>query len=436
MPKMISFRQGFGSVLLWSVISAAFIGPGTVTTAAQAGASFGFQLLWALTFSTAAAIVLQEAAARITIASGKSLGEIIALQYAQRGRMLCVALFAAVAFGCAAYEAGNIVGAAAGLRSLVPIARPVAALCVALPAALLLWNGRYALIARILGAVVFLMGFAFMYAAATGTASLGDWVKGAVVPTVPAGSLLLITGLIGTTIVPYNLFLAAGIGKGQSVAEMRAGLAPAILIGGLISMAIVAVGAGVVGEFSYAAVAETLRNRLGPAGSVLFGFGLFAAGATSAITAPLAAAMTAQGLLGNRSGWKPAHFRWVWGIVLGTGLVFGLLNVKPIPAIILAQAINGLLLPLVTAFLLLAVNDRKLLPEQYANGLVANVLSLVVFAVVCWLGIQNLWKSVSGVLPGIGAEMPWWAQMFLSAAPTAILGWRVMRQGEKSLYRE
>lgn len=428
MPKMISFRQGFGSVLLWSVISAAFIGPGTVTTAAQAGASFGFQLMWALTFSIAAAIVLQEAAARITIASGKSLGGIIALRYAERGRALCVALFAAVAFGCAAYEAGNIVGAAAGLRSLVPVARPVAALCVAFPAALLLWSGRHALIARILGVAVFLMGFAFIYSAITGPGSAGDWLKGAVVPSVPAGSLLIITGLIGTTIVPYNLFLAAGIGKGQSVAEMRAGLAPAILIGGLISMAIVAVGAGVVGEFSYAAVADTLRNRLGPSGSVLFGFGLFAAGATSAITAPLAAAMTAQSLLGNRAGWKPAHFRWVWVLVLGIGLVFGLLNVKPIPAIILAQAINGLLLPLVTAFVLLAVNDRKLLPAEYANGLTANVLLLLVFAVTCFLGLQNLWKSVSGVLPNIGAQMPWWVQTGITVALTLLLGRRVGRR--------
>lgn len=427
MPKMISFRQGFGSVLLWSVISAAFIGPGTVTTAAKAGASFGFQLMWALTFSIGAAIVLQEAAARITIASGKSLGEIIALRYSERGRLLCVVLFTAVAFGCAAYEAGNILGAAAGLQLFMPVSGPVAALCVALPAALLLWSGRHALIARILGAVVFLMGFAFIYSAITGPGSAGDWLRGAITPRVPAGSLLIITGLIGTTIVPYNLFLAAGIGKGQSVAEMRMGLAPAILIGGLISMAIVAVGTGVAGEFSYAAVAETLRNRLGSAGSALFGFGLFAAGTTSAITAPLAAAMTAQSLLGNRTGWKPTHFRWVWGIVLGIGLIFGLLNVKPIPAIILAQAINGVLLPLVAAFLLPAVNDHKLLPATYTNGPAANALFLLVFAVVCFLGLQNLWKSVSGMLPGIAAEMPWGVLVLLTAGFTVWLGWRVKR---------
>lgn len=115
-------------------------------------------------------------------------------------------------------------------------------------------------------------------------------------------------------------------------------------------------------------------------------------------------------------------------MVLGIGLFFGLLNIKPIPAIILAQAINGLLLPLVTAFLLLAVNDRKLLPPKYANGPVANALLLLVFAVVCWLGLQNLWKSISGLLPGIGAEMRWWLQPALSAVLTALLGWRIGRR--------
>ena len=65
------------SILLWSAISAAFIGPGTVTTAAAAGAGYGMSLLWALLFSTIACLSLQEASARLTIASGKPLAQAI-----------------------------------------------------------------------------------------------------------------------------------------------------------------------------------------------------------------------------------------------------------------------------------------------------------------------------------------------------------------------
>ena len=65
------------SILVWSAISAAFIGPGTVTTAARAGAGFGLALLWAVVFSTAACFLLQEASARVTIATGRPLGQVI-----------------------------------------------------------------------------------------------------------------------------------------------------------------------------------------------------------------------------------------------------------------------------------------------------------------------------------------------------------------------
>ena len=70
------------SILFWSVIAAAFIGPGTVTTAASAGAGHGSALLWALVFSTAACFALQEAAARLTIVSGRNLGQALREQYA------------------------------------------------------------------------------------------------------------------------------------------------------------------------------------------------------------------------------------------------------------------------------------------------------------------------------------------------------------------
>lgn len=427
MPKAIDLRQGFGSVLLWSVISAAFIGPGTVTTAARAGAAHDFQLLWALVFSTGAAIVLQEAAARITIASGKSLGEIIALRYAKRGRYLSLALFAAVAFGCTAYEAGNILGAVAGLQLLTAAPAHWLSLLVAVPAALLLWSGRHAGIARLMGAVVFVMGFAFIWVALQTKVPAVEVLQGALVPTMPPGALLLVTGLIGTTIVPYNLFLASGIGQGQSIGQMRSGLILAVLIGGLISMAILAAGTTVAGDFSYAAVGQALARQTGQVGATLFAVGLFAAGATSTVTAPLAAAVTARSLLGSYAGWKAQNFQLVWAIVLCTGLAFGMAGVRPIPAIILAQAINGVLLPFVAAFVLLAINDRKLLPARYTNGSLANALMLLVFAIVCLLSLQNLWKTLTTVFSALQQvdELAWWIQAGISAGITAVLARRV-----------
>ena len=120
MLKTLTFRRGLSSVLFWSIISAAFIGPGTVTAAAKAGASFQLQLIWALAFSIVATMVLQEAAARITLASGKSLGAIIAAQYpAKIGRRIRLGLFLAVAFGDDFYDARGLKSFLAGLETQV-----------------------------------------------------------------------------------------------------------------------------------------------------------------------------------------------------------------------------------------------------------------------------------------------------------------------------
>ena len=106
----------------------------------------------------------------------------------------------------------------------------------------------------------------------------------------------MIISLIGTTIVPYNLFLAAGITKGQTISEMQWGITSAVVIGGIISIAILLVGTSISGEFSFAQLSKAMESNTGKFGSFVFGLGLFAAGLSSSITSPLATAITGQSL--------------------------------------------------------------------------------------------------------------------------------------------
>jgi Mn2+/Fe2+ NRAMP family transporter len=388
------FSRNAKSILLWSIISAAFIGPGTVTTAATAGASFGTGLLWALLFSVGATMILQEAAARLSLASGQSLGSILSTRYSGRaGQRLKVALFLAVAFGCAAYQTGNLLGAVSGLALLIDWEARLLSLVVASGCALILWVGTLPWIARTLGIIVALMGIFFIYAAIQGTnlGTISSSDTSLFAPFSPNSSLLIIA-LIGTTIVPYNLFLATGIGKGQSMREMRWGILSAVAIGGLISVAILLVGTQVEGTFSFAALAQTLADKSGDWARTFFAFGLCAAGLSSAITAPVATAVTAQALFGER--WKAGstRFRVVSLSILGIGLFFCLLEVKPIPAIILAQAINGVLLPLVAIFLFQVINDHQLIPVAYRNSTAINLAMLLIVGVTIFLGVYNIMR--------------------------------------------
>ncbi|MDZ4682790.1 MAG: divalent metal cation transporter [Saprospiraceae bacterium] len=430
MSKRITFSKGLSGALLWSVITAAFIGPGTVTTASKAGAGYQLQLLWALAFSMVATILLQEAAARIAIGSGKSLGQILAEKYSSGpGRRICVILFVAVATGCAAYQAGNILGAVSGLEVLSSIPRQWLTLIVGAACVALLWSGKFRVIARLLSLVVLLMGIAFIAVAVQTDFTVGDYAK-AMLPTLPKGSLLLVIGLIGTTIVPYNLFLASGIGRGQQLGEMRWGIAIAVMVGGVISMAILVAGTFSTADFTFPSLSATLGAQLGNWASALFAFGLFAAGASSAITAPLAAALAGQSLLGEGNpGWQGngRWFRATWSIVLATGLLFGMLEVRPIPIIIAAQVINGLLLPVVAAFLLLAVNDHVLLPTAYRNGPWYNAALLGITGIVFCLGMNQIWSALKSLVPSINTDTTgvWIFNIVVTGLALVALGWKL-----------
>ena len=131
-------------VFFWSVIAAAFIGPGTVTTAARAGSDFRFALAWALLFSTLACLVLQEASARIAVLTGQELGGAIRGRFGRSRWGAPVPALAAlgIILGCAAYEAGNLLGGVAGLRLVVDASPAGLTLVTGVAAALQLATGN------------------------------------------------------------------------------------------------------------------------------------------------------------------------------------------------------------------------------------------------------------------------------------------------------
>jgi Mn2+/Fe2+ NRAMP family transporter len=392
------------SVLFWSVIAAAFIGPGTVTTAASAGASHGTALVWALVFSTFACLLLQEAAARLTVVSGHNLGQALRGQYRQglAGFGLLVLVLGAVVLGCAAYEAGNILGGVAGAALGIDVSTTWLTLACGGIAAALLFAGAPQTVAKLLGLLVAVMGVAFLVTAWQLAPSWSELLRGGIVPRIPEGSEVLVLGLVGTTVVPYNLFLGSGLAQDQQLDELRFGLTVAVVLGGIISVGIVVVGTAVEGPFSFAALADVLADRLGPRARSLFALGLFAAGLSSAITAPLAAAITTRSMVAHRAqeGWEDRSFRFrgIWMAVLAVGVAFGIGEVRPVPVILLAQALNGVLLPVVAIFLLLAINDRRLMGPSRMNGAAANTLMIAVVAVTTLLGVTNVARAAAGAL--------------------------------------
>lgn len=396
---MISrFRIGPGLV-----VTAAFIGPGTVTTATLAGAGFGTALLWCLAFATVATIVLQEMSARLGLATGAGLGQALRQAPGPRwiGTTAAVLAVSAVVLGAAAYEAGNLTGAGLGLGAALGIPPKLLAVLGAAGAAALLWTGRYRLVERVLVACVAVMGGAFLVTAIMVAPRVSGILSGLVVPSLPHGAELTALGLVGTTIVPYNLFLHAAVvaerwDGARDLPAARTDLVLAIGLGGIVSAAVVVTAAAALGSreiHSASDMAAQLTPLLGRWASYAFSLGFAAAGLSSAITAPLAAGYALQDVRGaGRDVTRPAA-RWVILATLLVGALVAVLGTRPVILILIAQVLNGLILPVVALILLLAMNDRQRLGAN-VNGWRANLAATIVVLLCLALGARGVWSAI------------------------------------------
>ncbi|MCA1755848.1 MAG: Nramp family divalent metal transporter [Bacteroidales bacterium] len=401
--------KGFGSIGPATLVAAAFIGPGTVTTCSIAGADYGYTLLWALLFSVIATLILQEMAARLGVAGQTGLGEALRREFARPfARITTIILvLSAIAIGNAAYETGNIMGGVMGLmvitgRGLVTagaISVNFWAPVIGLIAFMLLWFGSYRTIERGLITLVILMSLTFIGTALMVKPDPLAIASGMVIPKLPAGGIMTVAGLIGTTVVPYNLFLHASASRERwkSVEGLRAARTDSIVsisLGGLISAAIVITSAAAfhgrgLTITGAADMAMQLEPLLGAYAPYFLAAGFLAAGLSSAITAPLAAAWATSGILGWKGGIRDKRFRMVWMAVLLTGVVFSMTGTRPVAAIFFAQVTNGILLPLIAIFLLKVMNSREIL-GNHRNRLPANIAGAAVVLVASFLGIKSI----------------------------------------------
>lgn len=390
-----------------ALTAAAFIGPGTVTTATLAGAGFGYALVWALVFATVATMVLQEAAARLGVVSRLGLGEAIMQRFSEAPVLKWTAaalIIAALFIGNAAYEGGNIAGAALGVEAAAPNLAPrsMLAAAIALIAGALLMFGGYRVIEKVLIGAVLLMTIAF----AAALFVIGpDWqalIKGALAPSIPPGAFPIVLGLIGTTVVPYNLFLHAAAARKrwagpEGLADARFDARLSIGLGGIVSILVLSTaaaslfGAGLSIQ-NAGDMARQLEPAFGAGATWLLAAGLFAAGLSSAITAPLATGFAAAELFGFENEPTATKFRIVSGAVLATGALVAVTGARPIEVILFAQIANGLLLPVIAVFLLYAANSKKLL-GAYANGMIANAAGVMVTLIATMLGLRGILRA-------------------------------------------
>lgn len=408
--KKYSFLELIKKIGPGAVVCATIIGPGTITTCTLAGVNYQYALIWAAVFATLAAIILQIISARVGIASGRSLGEVVYDTYngSWMRYMFAVIIFITIGFGNSAFQSGNMVGAVLGLQAITPMPAWVGALIIAAITFALLWTGKTAAIEKIMTVMVFIMVILFVITAVVVKPDLGK-AFGGFVPRIPSGAILVTIGVVGTTVIPHLLFLHSSLTSqkwahrnvSNALVESNFDTILSMLLCGLITICVIVTGASMFGTGTSIGngldMAKQLEPLVGSWAKYVFGLGLFAAGITSSLSAPMSAAYALCSVMRWSTDMKDKKFRIIWIIVLLAGTFVTATGYSPVQVILMAQAFNGIMLPISAVILMMMANNKKAL-GKYKNNLIWNILGIFVIMVTLVLGFRTLYNVIPSLL--------------------------------------
>ena len=236
------------------------------------------------------------------------------------------------------------------------------------------------------------MSFSFIVAAIMTKPDVSSILRGLFIPRFQTDQLPLLLSIIGTTIVPYNLFLHSALVKDMSTEndfrQIRLDTIISVSLGGLISLCIVlaAANSGLESIESVSDLGIALSPLYGELSESLVSIGLFGAGISSAITAPLAASYVVSECFEWRDGGNKSKFISLFVLLAGT--IISSLGIHPITIIKLAQFFNGLLLPIMGVFLLLLVTSDKL-KNYFKNQFLTKIILIVIIVFYVFLALKN-----------------------------------------------
>jgi NRAMP (natural resistance-associated macrophage protein)-like metal ion transporter len=424
-------RRWRSRILLFFVV----IGPGFITanvdndangivTYSQAGAQFGYRLLWTMIPVTLALILVQEISARMGAVTGKGLSDLIREEFGLRITFIMMVVILLINFG-------NILGEFAGIAGsleLFGLSKYYTVPMCAVIVWLMVVKGQYKAVEKIFLVASFIYityvfsGIIAMHSASQG--SLGaEWIKAAIATIKLPGKELFereylfgtIT-VIGTTIAPWMQFYLQSsiVEKGVTKRQYRASQVDVIfgcIFTDVVAWFIIAACAATLyvhgfHEINYAKdAAEALRPLAGDYAYILFAVGLFNASLFAASILPLSTAYTVCEGLGFESGvgrsFREAPvFYWLYTLLIAAGA--GLILVPNLPLIkiqLYSQAVNGVAIAPVLIFMLLLVNKTDLMGE-FTNSRFYNIVAWGLTLVMTILSIPFVYDTVRQIIRG------------------------------------
>ncbi|MBV8295448.1 MAG: Nramp family divalent metal transporter [Acidimicrobiia bacterium] len=400
--------------------------PSGIATYAQAGAQFGFAMLWSALLTLPLMSGVQEICDRTALASGEGLGELVTRKFGTASRIVVGILLGALVVANALNIAADLVAIGEGAHLLRAGAVWVWALVAGMGVTVLVMSGSFALIARVFKLLCAAL-LTYLVVLLVVQVPWGEVVRSTLVPHIKLSRdyLALLAGVLGTTISPYLFFWQSahrleemrddpeggdGVAEGleerpsrdarHKLATSRADVFTGMGFSNLVMFAIIvatAVTLGARGQHDIqgaAQAAEALRPAAGRFASTLFALGFIGAGTLAVPVLAGAGSAGMAGLLGKRSGFSRSlrEAPVFYGLVaVGTvgGMVLSLLRVDPVHLLVFVAIVNGVAAAPFLVVVMLIAGDRSIMGE-YANGPVARVLG--------WAAVVLMMAAAIGVI--------------------------------------
>jgi manganese transport protein len=403
-------RRGFRGYFAFAgpavVASIAYMDPGNFATNIQAGAKYGYQLLWVVLLANLIAMLFQALSAKLGIVTGRNLAEMCREQFSLP---VAIAMWIVSEIAAMATDLAEFVGAAIGLSLLLgmPLLWGMVATAVIVYGILMCDRFGFRPIELIISCLVAVIGVCYLIEMFIAPV---DWRAAAlhtVLPALPdSGALLLAVGIIGATVMPHAVYLHSGLTQdripARNTGETRTVLrisntevVIALAIAGLVNMAMVMMASSAF-HAGHSDVAEietayhTLTPLLGGAAAVVFLISLLASGVSSSTVGTMAGQMIMQGFVGFRI---PIWVRRL--VTMIPAFVVVAMGVNATHALVISQVMLSIALPL-PMIALLMFTRRKDLMGEFVNGALTHAAAIIGAAVVLALNAFLIWEVVTG----------------------------------------
>ena len=409
-------KTGIRAMVLFAgpavIASIAYMDPGNYATNIQAGAGYGFALLWVVLMANLIAMLFQALSARLGIVTGQNLAELCRDHFP---KPLVWVMWVVSEVAAMATDLAEFLGGAIGLALLfnMPLMSGMVVTALVTYGILLIEGKGFRPMEIIIGALVGVIGLCYLVEVFIAPIAWGEAARGLVLPQMPdAAALTISVGIIGATVMPHAIYLHSGLTQRRAVVrnegERRKLLrfsnievVVALAVAGMVNIAMVMMAASAFHQ-GHPEVAEietayhSLTPLLGGAAAAAFLISLIASGISSSVVGTMAGQMIMQGFVNFRIP--------VWArrlVTMAPAFIVVAMGVNPTKALVMSQVILSIALP-VPMIALVIFTSRRDIMGVYANGPLVRGLAIGGATIVLSLNAVLLATTFGVTVPGLG----------------------------------